>query len=102
MVTFDICNGNPGALTFLMDAYDKFMFKAERAFQKMQDAGITGDKLYMIWNDCCDRNTDRAISMIMDNNIAVINHFINYENGRGLRYCPENFPQETDKEDNNE
>ena len=52
MVTFDICKGNPGALTFLMDAYKQFLFKAESAFQKLQNADITGDKLYMIWNDC--------------------------------------------------
>ena len=89
MVEFKICKGNPGALSFLMDAYDHDMFTAERAFQKMQDAGIKGDKLYMIWNDCCNRDTDRAIDMILENDIKIINHFINYKNGRGLRYCPE-------------
>lgn len=51
MVSFDICEGNPGALTFLMQAYDVDMFGAERAFQRMQDNGITGCKLYMLWND---------------------------------------------------
>lgn len=92
MVSLDICEGNPGALAFVMDAYNKLMFKAENAFQKMQDANIKGSKLYMIWNDCCNRNTERAIDMILDNNVDTINHFINYEHGRGLRYCPENFP----------
>lgn len=48
MVSFDICEGNPGALTFLMQAYDVDMFGAERAFQRMQDNGITGCKLYML------------------------------------------------------
>lgn len=42
MVTFDICAGNPGALQFLMQAYDMDMFKAEQGFQRMQRAGITG------------------------------------------------------------
>ena len=54
MVTFDICAGNPGALTFLMEAYKLNAGKAESAFQKMQNVGITGSRLYMIWNDCCD------------------------------------------------
>lgn len=54
LVSFDICKGNPGAFTFVMAAYDKRMFDAERAFQKLSNAGILGDKLYMIWNDCCD------------------------------------------------
>ena len=93
MVTFDICCGNPGALTFLMEAYRLYLFKAEMAFQKMQDADITGDKLYMIWNDCCDRNTERAIDMMFNEPIEVILHFLNYEEGRGLRYCPENYPK---------
>lgn len=89
MVSFDICKGNPGAFTFLMSAYDATPFIAERAFQKLQDANITGDKLYMIWNDCCNRNTDRAIGMILEEDIKTINYLINYEKGRGLRYCPE-------------
>ena len=89
MVSFDICKGNPGALTFLMDAYDKYLFKAEYAFQKMQDANIVGDKLYILWNDCCNRNTERTIDMVIENDIKTLNYLINYENGRGLRYCPE-------------
>lgn len=86
MVSFDICEGNPGALTFLMQAYDKHLFVAERAFQKMQDARITGPKLYMIWNDCCDRDTDKAVDMMLNEDIDTILHYINYENGRGIHY----------------
>lgn len=61
MVTFDICAGNPGALQFLMQAYDMDMFKAEQGFQRMQRAGITGARLYMLWNDCCNRDTEAAL-----------------------------------------
>lgn len=86
MVSFNICEGNPGALTFLMQAYDKRLFMAEKAFQKMQDAGITGSKLYMIWNDCCDRDTDKAVDMMLNEDIDTIIKYINYENGRGLPY----------------
>ena len=97
MVSFNICEGNPGALTFLFESYSITPFKAERAFQKMQDANIVGAKLYMIWNDCCNRNTERAIDMILENDIKTINYLINYENGRGLRYCPEVLEQMTMK-----
>lgn len=48
MVNFDICEGNPGALTFVMQAYDIDMFQAERAFQRMQYHGIKGARLYML------------------------------------------------------
>ena len=61
MVTFDICAGNPGALQFLMQAYDMDMFKAEQGSQRMQRAGITGARLYMLWNDCCNRDTEAAL-----------------------------------------
>ena len=52
MVTFDICKGNPGALTFVMLAYEYNPYRAEAAFRRMQNNGITGDKLYMLWNVC--------------------------------------------------
>ena len=94
MVTFDICEGNPGALNFLIQAYDLGPFKAETAFRKLQDANITGDKLYMIWNDCCNRDATRAVDMILENDIETLNRFINYENGRGLIYCPEKSDEE--------
>ena len=58
-----------------------------------------GDKLYMIWNDCCNRNTERAIDMILDNDIETINYLINYEEGRGLRYCPEVLAEMKEKTD---
>lgn len=66
MVSFDIVKGNPGALTFLIEAYEKNPFKAERAFRRMDDNNIKGDKLYMIWNDCCGKDTDMAISVMLE------------------------------------
>ena len=86
MVTFDICKGNPGALTFLMLAYDEDMFKAERGFQRMLDNNITGSKLYMLWNDCCDRDTKMAVNIMCENDVDDIIKHINYENGRGIPY----------------
>lgn len=61
LVSFDICKGNPGALTFLMKAYDLDMFAAEKGFARMEKAGITGSWLYMLWNDCCNRDTKKAL-----------------------------------------
>ena len=89
MVSFEIVEGNIGALTFLMDAYKKNMIKAERAFQKMQNNNIKGEKLYLLWNDCCDRNTDKTIDMMLDNDIDTITHYLNSENGRGIPYREE-------------
>lgn len=77
MVTFDICAGNPGALQFLMQAYDMDMFKAEQGFQRMQRAGITGARLYMLWNDCCNRDTEAALLAMNTLNIESVVEFIN-------------------------
>lgn len=84
MVSFDMCEGNPGALTFMIQAYDQSPFKAERAFKKMDDHEIRGSKLYLFWNDCCDRNTALAVELMIKWPIDVIVHHINYEEGRGI------------------
>lgn len=89
MVSFDICEGNVGALTFLMEAYDIDLFGAEKAFQRMQDNNITGSKLYMLWNDCCKRDTKKALNVMNTNTIEDIINHINYENGRGIEYNEE-------------
>lgn len=89
MVNFDICKGNPGALTFLINAYKVDMFGAEIAFKRMQDNDITGDKLYMLWNDCCDRDTKKTIQIMRNHTIDDIIQHINYDNGRGIKYAEE-------------
>lgn len=89
MVSFDICGGNPGALQFLMDAYRVDMFKAEAAFQRMQDNNITGTKLYMLWNDCCGRDTKLAVQIAHAAPIDKIVEHINYEGGRGFPFTEE-------------
>lgn len=89
MVSFDICAGNPGALIFVMQAYDEDMFRAERAFRRMQDHGITSEKLYMLWNDCCLRDTRKALRVMDRLPIDRIRHFINYDGGRGIPIAAE-------------
>lgn len=84
MVNFNICEGNPGTLMFLMQAYQMQMFRAERAFQRMEDSGIRGAKLYMFWNDCCNRDTGRAINLMIEWPIEKIIEHINYDEGCGI------------------
>lgn len=84
MVTFDICKGNPGALTFVMLAYEYNPYRAEAAFRRMQNNGITGDKLYMLWNDCCDRDVEQTLVNMECMSMEEIVSHINYEGGRGI------------------
>lgn len=89
MVTFDICEGNPGCIQFIADAYAKDMIGAENAFNRMQLNFITGAKLYMLWNDCLERNTDDALIVMKTDTIESISEHINYEHGRGIPYTEE-------------
>lgn len=86
LVSFAIAEGNPGALTFLMDAYMKDPFKAELGFRRMRDAGITGSRLYMLWNDCCGRNTEMAMYIMRNKVIDIILHHIDDGGGRGIPF----------------
>ena len=67
-----------------MEAYDLNPFYAEAAFRRMQDNGITGSRLYMLWNDCCERNTAKAMAVMRRFEIDRIVRYINYEGGRGI------------------
>lgn len=87
LVSFAIAEGNPGALTFLTEAYLKDPFKAELGFRRMWNAGITGSRLYMLWNDCCERNTEMAIDIMQNKVIDVILHHIDGGRGRGIPFC---------------
>ena len=40
----------------------------------------------MIWNDCCDRNAEKALDIMLNNDIDDIRYHINYEDGRGIPY----------------
>ena len=86
MVSFDICEGKPGALQFLMQAYQANPFGAEAMFRNFRDNGVTGSKLYMFWNDCCGRDTQMAMSIGRNRPIEEIIQHINYEEGRGIPF----------------
>lgn len=85
MVSFDICQGNPGALKFLIEAYDANMFLAEEGFSRMQRNGIVGSELYIIWNDCCGRNVRMALEVMAECSIDYIKEHINQGGGRGIK-----------------
>lgn len=87
--SIEICEGNPGAVTFLVDACKINSTEAEKSFLRMKNNNITGDKLYMLWNDCCDRDTKKAMHIMKYHTIKDILKHINYENGRGIKYTEE-------------
>ena len=96
MVSFDLCEGNPGALTFMGQAYSANPFKAENAFQRMQDNKIRGAKLYMLWNDCCNRDTEMAVNIMCENDVDDM--LLLTDNGVFYEFIPhEEFGKENPK-----
>lgn len=90
MVSFDDCEGNPGALTFMSEACMggsmSNAFKAESAFSRVVNAGIRGADLYILWNDCCGRDTEFALDIMKNRDIEEIKKHIKGEYGRGTPF----------------
>ena len=75
----ELVQGNPGALTFVIEASkinEDIGKYTEAALLRMLYAGITGPALYMVWNDCCLRNTKEAITIMLERDIADIKDHI--------------------------
>lgn len=81
LVTFDICEGNPGALEFMTKAYmqRENVFETEDAFRRVIDMGIKGSQLYILYNDCCERNLEFAIEVMLHFPEHIILNAINKE-----------------------
>ena len=59
-----LCQGNPGALACLTELYHRHAadpFRVEQVLIMFDDLGLRGSRLYVLWNDGLDRNTDRLM-----------------------------------------
>lgn len=86
-----ISRGNPGAAAFAIDAVNYNLRDARRVFSRMESIAVVGDKLYMLWNDCCDRKTLLTMAIAMYAPEEIILSHINYENGRGIPFLDSEF-----------
>lgn len=86
MVSTEICNYHPGALTFMMAAYHEYLPEADLAFQRMLDNGIVGDQLYILWYECCNKNTYATLQVMINNDIDDIKRHINYNRMNCIKY----------------
>lgn len=59
-VMMKMSEGNPGALTFLMEMMRKQNWyggaDSFTAILSFDTIGLYGSELYMLWNDCCNRD----------------------------------------------
>lgn len=80
-----LVQGNPGALQFIIEASHLPAVGvgeyAEIAIERMLYAGITGPQLYMLWNDCCFRNTPETVKIMLERDIEDIKDHISGARG---------------------
>ena len=91
-----LSEGNPGAVTFIAEAIKTNAKCAAVAFIRAKEYGITGDKLYMFWNDCCERDTRATIWMLVGHDMEDNLKHLNYENGRGIPFTEEDYKKDLD------
>ena len=51
-----MCEGNPGALTCMMQMIQTDPMTGMLDILLFDSLGIYGSKIYMVWNDCCGRD----------------------------------------------
>ena len=80
-----MADGNIGALTFLMDCLASNNPKAALALSRMDVLSIKGEQLYLIWNDCCNRDLNLTIDvMLKKGKTEILDHIDMQKNqGRG-------------------
>lgn len=86
MITYKLTQNNPGTIAFIMNAYNIDAKRANLCFARMEENRIVGSKLYVLWNDCCSRDTAKTLDIMENNSILDIITHINVENGRGIPY----------------
>lgn len=83
-IVFDLSEGNPGCMIFLMDCVlNSKNRNFAGAFSRMQYLGIKGEKLYLIWNDCCDRDTEKALDVMLKESYQSLLDHIDFQKNDG-------------------
>lgn len=77
---------NIGATMFCFECIRRSQNKAVAGILRMIEIKVTGDKLYMLWNDCCSCNFEKTMNVMLNNSTEDIFQHINYDNGRGIEY----------------
>ena len=85
--------GNPGALTCLMSIMDKkdwFGGANSLVYILTFDTlGLYGSELYMLWNDCCDRNLEKLELVLRNYQMGKLSNTEIHKNlsqGRGTPF----------------
>lgn len=74
--------GNIGALTCTMQLLENNPMSSSALIRAL-DLGIIGDKLYLVWNDCCDRDTNKTVQVLLEKSKEEILEHIDMQKNMG-------------------
>lgn len=77
--------GNPGCLHFLFEVLG---ISSEDLFDialRLDSAELYGSLIYMLWNDCCDRDVAKTVRMIRNLDRDTLRSYV-VDKGRGTKY----------------
>ena len=94
-ILMKMCDGNPGCLSFLMMVIEKESIDVFfEIVIKLDIAELYGSLIYMLWNDCCDRDTQKTIRMIRKLDCETIRNYV-VDKGYGTKYVDEELQKDT-------
>jgi len=63
--------GNPGAMMACMELF-KIGPSGAVTILNLDDIGLYGEKLYMLWNDCCGRDASKVVQVVEARNFGKL------------------------------
>lgn len=84
-ILMKMSDGNPGCLTFLMELAHKDSMLLCSVALKLDSAELYGSEVYMLWNDCCDRDIDKTVRMIKKLDYKTLRSYV-VDRGYGAKY----------------
>lgn len=77
-----MAEGNIGAVRVLSEIFN--IKDGIKHILHLDSIGLYGSKLYMLWNDCCDRDINKVLKIIYSVNIDDIHSHLS--GGRGTPF----------------
>ena len=102
----ELSDGNLGCMMFIFQALHGTPERAVTALRRAQLYDLKGSRLYMLWNDCCNRNTKLAVTILLEESMTDIRRHVS--GGYGMpfeNYAPVGYraklagPEEEEKKE---
>lgn len=85
-ILMKMSDGNVGCLSFLIEVIEKEGINVFCEITlRLDSAELYGSLIYMLWNDCCDRDTQKTIRMIKNLDRETLRSYV-VDKGYGTKY----------------